>query len=437
MARREGGALRQRITETKRAAALSLAAVTAMSPQRDPYRRDTPANHRDAEWVARLIEDHVRTPTIHPRGLHYVLVSLEPVKPDGTVYRNTEEDWTWLSGHALTGARWLGTVPFDRIADNRNEPPLVRMPAEPRQSIETDWSISLPDADDIEPRVRLANSDAVAARAQPYTIVLAGEKASLAPVIRPIADQVGASVFLPTGEMSDSMLWEMARLIEEWSRPAAIFYLSDFDPSGHAMPGNVARKLQALEDLGHISQPFSVYAPALTREQCEQAGLPSTPIKDTDRRRDAWLARWGREQTEIDALAALQPDTLARIVREAVRPFHDPTLPARVRQAARAWEKAETARLRERIGDDTMEALRATFVERLAAMTEEVADLRQATAIDTASLKGFALADFVPPDPTPPDAPPPVPPVLDANADWLTNTRRLVDRRRLAEEGCA
>ena len=37
-----------------------------------------------------------------------------------------------------------------------------------------------------------------------------------------------------------------------------------------------------------------------------------------------------REQTEIDALAALRPDVLNQIARDAITPFYDPTLARRV-----------------------------------------------------------------------------------------------------------
>ena len=33
--------------------------------------------------------------------------------------------WKWLQDTAAKAARWLGYVPFERIIDNRNDPPLV------------------------------------------------------------------------------------------------------------------------------------------------------------------------------------------------------------------------------------------------------------------------------------------------------------------------
>jgi hypothetical protein len=62
-------------------------------------------------------------------------------------------------------------------------------------------------------------------------------------------------------------------------------------------------------------------------------GLPDSPIKPTEKRAKAWLDRWGRQQVEIDALAALQPDVLDQIAREAVAPYWDPTLDQRFEKA--------------------------------------------------------------------------------------------------------
>src|SRR5581483_545255 len=52
----------------------------------DPYRMDTPAKHRDAEWFAELIGDR----QIHNRGAHYI--ALGTVKPDGSAYVNDDKN---------------------------------------------------------------------------------------------------------------------------------------------------------------------------------------------------------------------------------------------------------------------------------------------------------------------------------------------------------
>ncbi len=100
--------------------------LTVLAAQNDPFRVDTPARHRDGEWLAiqadRLgLGDRV----IHLRGLHYMLASAEVIKPNGKPYRNTDADWIWLQS-AAKAARWLGYVSFAQIADHRNSGPVVR-----------------------------------------------------------------------------------------------------------------------------------------------------------------------------------------------------------------------------------------------------------------------------------------------------------------------
>ena len=65
---------------------------------------------------------------------------------------------------------------------------------------------------------------------------------------------------------------------------------------------------------------FEVHRVALTPDQVREYGLPSTPLKDTEKRADKWRAAMGVEQTEIDALASLRPDLLRDIASAGAGP---------------------------------------------------------------------------------------------------------------------
>ena len=97
--------------------------------------------------------------------------------------------------------------------------------------------------------------------------------------------------------------------------------LSDCDPSGWQMPISIGRKLQAFKALLFPDLEFQVRRVALMPEHVRVHGLPSTPLKATERRADKWQEAMGVAQTEIDALAALQPALLRRMAREAIKPF--------------------------------------------------------------------------------------------------------------------
>ena len=69
-----------------------------MSQLTDPYRIDTPANRRDAEWFAKAWLDSGAKRPLHNRGLHYAFISVKPklIKPDGEPYLNNDACWSWL-----------------------------------------------------------------------------------------------------------------------------------------------------------------------------------------------------------------------------------------------------------------------------------------------------------------------------------------------------
>jgi hypothetical protein len=130
------------------------------------------------------------------------------------------------------------------------------------------------------------------------------------------------------------MIHQMARLGVADGRPMVCLYFSDCDPSGYGMPISLSRKLQAFTLLDFPDLDWQVHRAALTPEHVRTMGLPSTPLKPSERRAGKWFDRFGLEQTEIDSLATLRPDDLRRIVRDVVKPFRDRTLDGRVDVAA-------------------------------------------------------------------------------------------------------
>ncbi|MFL5289400.1 MAG: hypothetical protein ACJ8AW_52690 [Rhodopila sp.] len=128
--RTAGGArvLLRTIEAETAAAGVSANDLTVGGPRSDPFRMDTPANHRISKW---LVDRVPAGRKIHLRGLHYLLVSTPGlVRPDGKPYRNNLSGWKWLQD-ALNAARWLGYVPFDQIEDERNAEPVWITAPEP------------------------------------------------------------------------------------------------------------------------------------------------------------------------------------------------------------------------------------------------------------------------------------------------------------------
>ena len=234
---------------------------------------------------------------------------------------NTDEDWEWLSEPAGKAAKWLGYIPFERITDNRNAEPIIHRKARvrPEAFVSIGLDVTIPDADDIEP---MAIASGFEPR-QAYHFAIFGEKASLEDVVEPIAARLQADLYLPTGEISDTLIYRIARDANDDGRPLVMFTLADCDPSGWQMAVSIARKLQAFRDLLFPDLRFEVVPIALNPDQVRDLGLPSTPLKETEKRADRWREAFGIEQTEIDALATLRPDVLREIIERAFDPYLD------------------------------------------------------------------------------------------------------------------
>lgn len=291
-----------------------------------------------AEWVAEMWRRVSSGRPIHVRGLYYAVVSMAgvqiPRRGGPEPFVNSAEHWDNFS-EATIFARWLRLIPWDAIIDLRNSDPII-IEQEPYE-----WAprvgtfLAGPSIGEIEEDlVSLEKwADGFNVPRQPYKLIIWGEKASLDEVLRPIAERYGADLWLGTGDISNTHIYQMATKIVEDGRPAVIFTFSDFDPSGYSMPGSLGYKLAAMAELEHV-QPFEfrVISASLTQEQVRELGLPSTPIKRSDLRRASWVAAMGSEQTEIDALATLRPEVLTQIAHDAISPFFDATLARRTKK---------------------------------------------------------------------------------------------------------
>jgi hypothetical protein len=156
-----------------------------------------------------------------------------------------------------------------------------------------------------------------------------------------------------------------------------MFTLSDCDPAGHQMPVSIGRKLQALRDLLFPQLRFEVVPVALTVEQVSELGLPSTPLKETERRASRWREAFGVEQTEIDALATLQPDVLREIIEQAFDPYFDHTLEGRVAEAEAEWLREAQGAIDDQIDPAVLTALREEAAGRLTELESVIADINE------------------------------------------------------------
>jgi hypothetical protein len=159
-------------------------------------------------------------------------------------------------------------------------------------------------------------------------------------------------------------------------RKLIVFTLTDFDPAGWQMPVSIGRKLQAFKDLQFPDLEFEVQPVALTGEQARSLDLPSTPLKETERRGTKWRAAMGWEQTEINALSTLQPDVLRQIVQETIAPFYDHTLGRRIREVKVEWEWRAHQQIQEQLDAEKLSSLQADVDARVLEMSTELDEIK-------------------------------------------------------------
>ena len=411
-----------RVLKDYRAGGYSRGDLTVLSEQHDPYRCDVPASRAAAEWFAEQYQRFYRGRTCHVRGLHYKCAACSDIlKPNGDVYENTIDDWAWIV-RASSSARWLGLVPFDRIVDHKNSPPITmkREIGAVTAAAFADFPAIVFEPDEMEIRPSVFRFDAQ----QPYTLAIYGEKSSLEDILTPIHIHYGADIYIAEGEQSTTYVYDMAKQAVTDKRPLVLFTLTDCDPSGYNMPVAVGRKLQALRDGFMPSLRYEVVPVALTPGQADEFDLPSKPLKKTEKRGEKWREAFDRDQTEIDAMIALHPNELSTMIKDAIKPYFDLTLANRVRDARSEWREAAQVAIDEQVGA-AVEAIRDEAAELLGPYNNTLFDLEQ-------RLKSLAARVTLPPlvipearllEPTDDGV------IVSSRWTWLRQTQTLKDRK--------
>lgn len=416
-------ALGERISSVKKDRGLPLKNLTVLSTQRDPYRLDTPANHAKAIWLLDSYNEVHEGGRIHLRGLHYKFVG-QVTLPDGNPYINTDEIWLWMSEQCATAARFLGYLPWDAIRDARNSPPQIFTPeyTEPAWYLSTaDVELTLPD--DLEPQYRIYGD----MHWQPWRQIVIAEKQGVEELLLPVCRRREATLCLPGGEISTQLVYDMLADAAKDGRPTVIHSLGDFDPAGWQMAVSTARKVQALVDTQFPDLQVRVHAIGLTLEQCEEWDLPSSPLKETEKRGTAWKAAMGREQTELDAAVALRPHEFARMVDSSLLQYYDPDVASKGQQFRQKLEDQANERLADTLDPEAMARIRSEAQEKLSDLEDLADEVNEALQVSPDDI-GMESPDD--PDPLIGETDESELPLIDTLDDWLKNTTALRRRKR-------
>jgi hypothetical protein len=257
----------------------------------------------------------------HLRGLHYYTVSQKPAAqwPDGTVYGNTESNWEKLCAAAVW-ARYMGIGNWDNLVDRKHPDPHDEADYNDYDFLPRFEPVTF-SADSLKNTLLKGAPHYSTNGLSTYHLEVWVEKNSMNEAIGPAIRRFGAVLQPLVGESSlERVTGAIGRIIAS-GKPARIFYISDFDPSGLQMPVSVARKLEYFAR--SLGLDIRLNPLALTNDQVVRLKLPGIPTKASDSRAASFVANYGDRATELDALEALHPGELRRIVAAALSPYVD------------------------------------------------------------------------------------------------------------------
>lgn len=371
--------LKERLLESGRTIGLNKGDMNVLS--RDPFFVGTDKDYEEARWAAGLWDQMMagrRTP-IHLRGFHYWVQSRAVEKPDGTgkyAYKDPAKDWGLLL-RAAQMARYLGIGEWYNLVDLKHPAPVdydnyqvgSGLAKDGEVDIQTELNTKLEGLVDEFIRELLWNAPKYNTDGyQMYHMEVLCEKNSMGFVIEPACRRYNACYQAFVGQASVEKIELMTRRAVRASqagKKVRIFYIADWDRYGFSMVSAVARKIEfMLLQQGVTDADVKLTRLALNEDHINKFNLPKAP-------------KHGEAVVELDALEAIHPGELGKIVENALKPYYD-------NESVKTVEK-ENRRIREAVREILENKLRQPLQEAfqdidIGAIADEV-DLT--TAIDS------------------------------------------------------
>lgn len=138
------------------------------------------------------------------------------------------------------------------------------------------------------------------------------EKDALVGVIEGVCQELDVPYFSCRGYTSQSEMWvgaqRLKRYLRDYKTPV-IFHLGDHDPSGKDMTRDILDRMEMF--MGGVR----LERLALNMDQVRRYNPPPNPAKTTDSRYAGYIAEFGTESWELDAL---EPAVIAGLIRTAL-----------------------------------------------------------------------------------------------------------------------
>jgi hypothetical protein len=144
------------------------------------------------------------------------------------------------------------------------------------------------------------------------------EKDALVVLVQGVCETLDVPYFSCRGYTSQSEMWSAAQRLlahRKCGQMPCIIHLGDHDPSGKDMTRDIQDRLELF-----TGDSIEVDRIALNWDQIEQYNPPPNPAKISDTRADAYIAEFGSESWELDAL---EPAVLSALVERAIEGIRD------------------------------------------------------------------------------------------------------------------
>ncbi len=292
----------------------------AMATINDPFYKGSPIDIEKAQWFKDIWDRFGYEKGVHIRRIHYQLISQEqPVKmPNNKIYANTDKCFDYLN-QASRAARYLNFVDASNFDDRRNEKPTINTEnkydnIDVYQQEGDYFNISLSDFPE-QPSYNV-----IAEQQSTYLLELWCEKSTMNDVLEPFCSRYGINFTAGMGQASITQVNEMLKERAAWGKALRIFYISDFDNSGKSIPVAVARKVEYFLATADDGLDIKLEQIVLTEKQCIKYKLPKAPGEE---RHTKFEDQYGEGITELDALEALHPGELVKIVKSYISPYYE------------------------------------------------------------------------------------------------------------------
>lgn len=160
------------------------------------------------------------------------------------------------------------------------------------------------------------------------------EKDALVGVIEGVCNEYRVPYLACRGYVSQSAMYQAAMRINNHARnrqEVILLHLGDHDPSGMDMTRDIKERLRLLAD-----PMVDVRRLALNMDEVEEYGPPPNPTKLTDSRSQEYIANYGEDSWELDAL---EPRTIVDLIGDEIEMLYEAPAWEEKKKEERAYRK--------------------------------------------------------------------------------------------------